>query len=197
MFIDMVIFEGCSCSGKSWMMSKVNKESNFKWCLVDRGNISGVIENKRRGRDNWKNREGMLKRNLNDGMGIVYIIVDSEWNIIKERFEKRGDDIVENVEELKSEFDSWEEYYNENEWLKNNIKVKKVKDWKECISYLRWLENNVSDNRSFKFGRSNSEMEKKYNEYDRWNKLKENVFFDFEILEEDYKNMNNIKVEFK
>jgi len=197
MFIDMVIFEGCSCSGKSWMMSKVNKESNFKWCLVDRGNISGVIENKRRGRDNWKNREGMLKRNLNDGMGIVYIIVDSEWNIIKERFEKRGDDIVENVEELKSEFDSWEKYYNENEWLKNNIKVKKVKDWKECISYLRWLENNVSDNRSFKFGRSNSEMEKKYNEYDRWNKLKENVFFDFEILEEDYKNMNNIKVEFK
>lgn len=197
MFIDMVIFEGCSCSGKSWMMSKVNKESKFKWCLVDRGNISGVIENKRRGRDNWKNREGMLKRNLNEGMGIVYIIVDSEWNIIKERFDKRGDDIVENVEELKSEFNEWESYYNNNEWLKNNIKVKKVKDWKECISYLRWLEDNVSDNRSFKFGRSNNEMEKKYKEYDKWNKLKEDVFFDFEILEKDYNNYNDVKIEFK
>jgi hypothetical protein len=149
MFIDMVIFEGCSCSGKSWMMSKVNKETDFKWCLVDRGNISGVIENKRRGRDNWKSS--------------------------RERFEKRGDDIVEDVEELKSEYDSWNEYYNESSWLNENIKVKKVKDWKECISYLNWLENNVSDNRSFKFGRSNSEMEKKYKEYDRWSELKKKI----------------------
>ena len=167
MFIDMVIFEGCSCSGKSWMMSKVNKESGFKWCLVDRGNISGVIENKRRGRDNWKSREGMLKRNLVEGMGIVYIIVDSDFNIIRERFEKRGDDIVEDVEELRSEYDSWEEYYNESSWLNENIKVKKVKDWKECISYLNWLEEKVSDKRSYGFGRRNSEMEKEYNEYDR------------------------------
>lgn len=196
MFIDMVIFEGCSCSGKSWMMSKVNKESDFKWCLIDRGNISGVIENKRRGRDNWKSREGMLKRNLVDGMGIVYIIVDSEFNVIRERFEKRGDDIVEDVEELKSEFDSWNEYYNDSSFLNDNIKVKKVKDWKECISYLNWLENNVSDNRSFKFGRKNSEMEKKYNEYDRWSKLKRNELFDFEILEEDYKSENKNKILF-
>ena len=138
----------------------------------------------------------MLKRNLVDGMGIVYIIVDSEFNVIRERFEKRGDDIVEDVEELKSEFDSWNEYYNDSSFLNDNIKVKKVKDWKECISYLNWLENNVSDNRSFKFGRKNSEMEKKYNEYDRWSKLKRNELFDFEILEEDYKSENKNKILF-
>ena len=172
MFIDMVIFEGCSCSGKSWMMSKVNKENGFKWCLVDRGNISGVIENKRRGRDNWKSREGMLKRNLVEGMGIVYIIVDSDFNIIRERFEKRGDDIVEDVEELRSEYNSWEEYYNESSWLNENIKVKKVKDWKECISYLNWLEEKVSDKRSHGFGRRNSEMEKEYEEWNKWSQLK-------------------------
>ena len=172
MFIDMVVFEGCSCSGKSTMMSKVNKESDYKWCLVDRGNISGVIENKRRGRDNWKNREGMLKRSLREGMGVVYIIVDTDFSIIKDRFEKRGDEIVENVEELESEYNDWNSYYEENEWLNNNIKVKRVRDWKECISYLNWLENNVSDNRSFSFGRSNNEMEKRYREYERWTELK-------------------------
>jgi oligoribonuclease (3'-5' exoribonuclease) len=114
----------------------------------------------------------MLKRSLREGMGVVYIIVDTDFSIIKDRFEKRGDEIVENVEELESEYNDWNSYYEENEWLNNNIKVKKVRDWKECISYLNWLENNVSDNRSFSFGRSNNEMEKRYREYERWSELK-------------------------
>jgi hypothetical protein len=172
MFIDMVIFEGCSCSGKSTMMNRVNKESDYKWCLVDRGNISGVIENKRRGRSNWKSREGNLKRNLMDGMGIVYIIVESEWNIIRDRFWERGDDIVVDANELKSEYNDWKDYYNDNKWLHDNVKVKKVRDWKECISYLNWLENSVSDERSWKyFGRTNSEMDKEFREWQGWENI--------------------------
>ncbi len=172
MFIDMVIFEGPTCSGKTTLMSKVNRETGFKWCLVDRGNISGVIENKRRNRTNWQNREGMLKRNLRPGMGIVYIIVDTDFNTVRERFETRGDDVVADVSELQSEWLSWNDYYNDTSWLNQNIKVKKVRDWKECISYLNWLEQNVSDVRAFQFGGSNTEMEKKYDETDRWNDLK-------------------------
>jgi len=171
-FIDMVIFEGPTCSGKTTMMSKVNRETGFKWCLVDRGNISGVIESQRRNRSDWQNREGMLKRNLRPGMGIVYIIVDTDFNTVRERFETRGDDVVADVSELQSEWLSWNDYYNSTPWLNENVKVKKVKDWKECISYLNWLEQNVSDARSFQFGRVNSEMSKKYDETVSWNDLK-------------------------
>jgi hypothetical protein len=197
MFIDTVIFEGPTCSGKSWMINKVNKETNYKWCLVDRGNISGVIENMRRGRPNWSNREGMLKRNLREGQGIVHVVVDTDLNTVRERYQKRGDDQVCTVEELESEWRDWRHYIDNKKWLNDNIKVKRVHDWKECISYLNWLEKNVIDQRGYQFGRENSEIQKKYNEHDSWSKLRKDPMFDFEILEEDYKNVSQLKVLFK
>jgi len=196
MFIDTVIIEGPTCSGKSWLMKKVNEMTNHKWCLVDRGNISGVIENMRRGRSNWKSREGMLKRNLRGGQGTVYVIVDTDLNTARERYQKRGDNHIQSVEELESEWNDWKKYIDENSWLHDNIKVRRVKDWKECISYLNWLEKNVIDDRGYQFGRTNSEIQKKYNEYDLWSKLRKDLLFDFEILEEDYRDLRQIKISF-
>ena len=89
--IDYIFIEGPDCSGKTTLYEMIHKQSDYQWNIQDRSALSMLIHAKYYGRDTFKHVE-QLKRevyNLNNQM----IICLPEWDVIVERFTKRGDPI--------------------------------------------------------------------------------------------------------
>lgn len=109
MLIDTIYFEGPTCSGKSTMMRALNKRTNYEWTLVDRGHLSGYIEAQRQDRDNVHIRYTALKRVLALPGTLIVLMGEGgfNWPQTKKRFLERGDDVIQDVSELKEEFDLW------------------------------------------------------------------------------------------
>lgn len=164
MMIDHVVIEGPTCAGKDTFIKELNRVTGHKWCLINRGNLSGVVEARLRGRDNWTSRERMLKRSLQPGMGTVYILLDTEENEVRRRWRARGDDVVTDEEALGRELAAWREYLADAAWLRDNVKFVEVRDVKAAISALGWLEANVADARAPLFNPEHPECNKPFRE---------------------------------
>jgi len=89
--INYIFIEGPDCAGKTTLYELIHKESSYQWNIQDRSALSMLIHAKYYGRSTFKHIE-QLKRelyNLNNQM----IICLPDWNIIADRFNKRGDPI--------------------------------------------------------------------------------------------------------
>tara|TARA_R110002126_G_scaffold9106_2_gene41624 strand:+ start:9470 stop:10390 length:921 start_codon:yes stop_codon:yes gene_type:complete len=89
--INYIFIEGPDCSGKTTLYDMIHESSSYKWNIQDRSALSMLVHAKYYGRSTFKHIE-QLKRelyNLNNQM----IICLPDWNIVADRFNKRGDPI--------------------------------------------------------------------------------------------------------
>jgi len=101
-----IFVEGPDCSGKTTLIRNVHSLTGYQWHLMDRSQISRRIFGKMYNRDlgdidyNFK-REVF---NLNN----LFILMIPEWEIIRERFQRRGDEIHDEAS-LKRVYDAFAE----------------------------------------------------------------------------------------
>ena len=89
--INYIFIEGPDCSGKTTLYEMIHKASNYQWNIQDRSALSMLIHAKYYGRNTFNHIE-QLKRelfNLNNQL----IICLPDWEVIVDRFSKRGDPI--------------------------------------------------------------------------------------------------------
>lgn len=130
--IDYIFIEGPDCSGKTTLYEMIHKESGYRWNIQDRSALSMLIHAKYYGRDTFNHIE-QLKRelyNLNNQL----IICLPDWNVIVERFQKRGDPI-QNITSLRKLYNLFQEAVTEFELYPNVTVIKKVID-KDVVSKL-------------------------------------------------------------
>lgn len=123
--IDYIFIEGPDCSGKTTLYEMIHKQSNYQWNIQDRSALSMLIHAKYYGRDTFKHVE-QLKRevyNLNNQM----IICLPEWEVIVERFTKRGD-AIQNLASLHKLYNLFFEAAEEFQSYPNVTVIRSVVD---------------------------------------------------------------------
>lgn len=86
-------FEGCDCSGKTTLHKEFQKHTKYKYSAHDRAYMSMYVHELFFNRDNiefWYNK---LIEDLNRHESL-YVVLLPDFNIIKERFNNRGDEFV-------------------------------------------------------------------------------------------------------
>jgi len=84
-----LFIEGPDCSGKTTLVRSIHQESNYRWHVFDRSQISRHIFSKLYERKNNLFDLHLELANLNN----VYIILLPELSVIEKRFADRGDEI--------------------------------------------------------------------------------------------------------
>lgn len=130
--IDRIILEGPDLAGKSTFFKMIHKKTNYSWVISDRSALSSIVYARLNGRDEYFHIEAFKKEinNLNN----VVIILLPDWNVIAERFQKRGDEI-QNIVSLKKVYDLFLEAVNEFENYPNVITIRREVD-ENLVSYI-------------------------------------------------------------
>jgi hypothetical protein len=118
--INYVTIEGPDLSGKTTLYNKLHKASSYAWNIHDRSWLSMSIHAKQYGRDTFACVENFKKEiyNLNN----IMIILLPRWQVIVDRFNKRGDDI-QNIISLKKLYSEFKKAVEEFELFPNVIIV--------------------------------------------------------------------------
>lgn len=87
----LIFFEGVDKVGKSTLINEVNKKTNYKHTLIDRGPISNLVYNKLLNRDCKE-----VIKTLDELSKIDYLVIYVEANndIIKERMNKHNEKLI-------------------------------------------------------------------------------------------------------
>jgi deoxyadenosine/deoxycytidine kinase len=91
-----ITLEGPDLAGKTTLYNKLHKETNFKWNIQDRAEISMAIYSEMYGRDDsnkWWQKVYKKLLNLNHR----YIILLPSKDLMLERYKSRGDDIQDEI----------------------------------------------------------------------------------------------------
>ena len=110
-FPTKVLFvEGPDCSGKTTLIRDIHNSSGYKWHIFDRSQISRMIFCKLYGR-NIDNIEHDLHEELSN-LNNRFIILLPKFDVITERFNRRGDDIHKDLSSMRKVYDAfYEEVY--------------------------------------------------------------------------------------
>ena len=85
-----LFIEGPDCSGKTTLIKKIHKLTDFRWHIADRSQISRKIFAEIYDRSlTYADHLHLEMCDLNN----QYIILLPDWNVIKERFKERGDEL--------------------------------------------------------------------------------------------------------
>ena len=123
--IDYIFIEGPDCSGKTTLYEMIHKQSSYQWNIQDRSALSMLIHAKYYGRDTFNHVE-QLKRelyNLNNQL----IICLPDFEVIAERFAKRGDPI-QNLRSLHKLYSLFSEAAEEFQHYPNVTVIRSVVD---------------------------------------------------------------------
>ncbi len=103
--INYVLLEGPDLSGKTTLYSTLHKASSYDWNIQDRSCLSMLIHAEQYGRDVFLQEENLKRELLNLNNKLVILLPGMD--IIRDRYEKRGDDIqsLESIEKLYFEFE--------------------------------------------------------------------------------------------
>ena len=96
-------FEGCDCSGKSTLHNYFQRKTKYNYSAHDRAYMSMYIHEiffKRQNVDFWLNK---LIEDLSREESL-YVVLLPDFEIIKERYIKRGDEFVE-LDDVKKLYD--------------------------------------------------------------------------------------------
>ena len=86
-----IFIEGPDCSGKTTLIKNVHNATGYRWHLMDRSQISRRIFAKMYNRD-LPSIDSDFKRELFD-LNNIFVILIPEWDVVRERFNRRGDEI--------------------------------------------------------------------------------------------------------
>ena len=123
--INYIFIEGPDCSGKTTLYEMIHKQSGYQWNIQDRSALSMLVHAKYYGRDTFNHVE-QLKRelyNLNNQL----IICLPEFEVIAERFAKRGDPI-QNLRSLHKLYKLFSEAAEEFQHYPNVTVIRSVVD---------------------------------------------------------------------
>ena len=110
--INQITLEGPDLSGKTTLYQKIHEKSGYYWNIQDRSALSMVVYARLYGRSDYFHVEA-LKRELSNLNNVMILLLPS-WNVIVERFQKRGDEI-QNLSSLKKVYDLFSEAADEFE----------------------------------------------------------------------------------
>jgi thymidylate kinase len=130
--INQITLEGPDLSGKTTLYQKIHEKSGYHWNIQDRSSLSMIVYARLYGRSDYFHVEA-LKRDLSN-LNNVMILLLPDWNVIAERFQKRGDEI-QNLASLKKVYDLFSEAADEFENYPNVMTVKTEVD-DNMVSYI-------------------------------------------------------------
>ncbi len=104
-----LFIEGPDCSGKTTLVSNIHKLTGYKWHIHDRSQVSRRIFQRMYDRNLPYLRDDFHNEMFNLNNRFVFLL--PPFQIIRERFEKRGDDIHKNVFEIKTVYDGFEKEF--------------------------------------------------------------------------------------
>ena len=119
--INQITLEGPDLSGKTTLYQKLHEKSGYFWNIQDRSSLSMIVYARLYGRSDYFHVES-LKRELSN-LNNVMILLLPDWQVIAERFQKRGDEI-QNLVSLKKVYDLFSEAADEFENYPNVILIK-------------------------------------------------------------------------
>ena len=141
-----LILEGPDCSGKTTLIRGIHNTSKYRWHIIDRSQISRYIFSNLYHRDIDLFDLHLELSNLNN----VFVILLPNKEIIKNRFEVRGDDI-HNIHSLMEVYDVYEK---NSLWLKRFPNVHLIEeenpDPQDIVQLLRDSEQVVWEDISHK-----------------------------------------------
>ena len=123
--INYIFIEGPDCSGKTTLYEMIHKSSGYQWNIQDRSALSMLIHAKYYGRNTFKHVE-QLKRELYN-LNNQIIICLPDWDVIVQRFMKRGDPI-QNLTSLRKLFNLFFEAAEEFQHYPNVTVIRKEVD---------------------------------------------------------------------
>lgn len=130
--INQITLEGPDLSGKSTLYQKLHDASGYCWNIQDRSSLSMVVYARLYGRNDYYHVES-LRRELSN-LNNIMIFLLPEWDVIAERFQKRGDEI-QNIVSLKKVYDLFAEAAEELENYPNVILARSEVD-DNMIQYI-------------------------------------------------------------
>ena len=86
-----LFIEGPDCSGKTTLIGEIHEQTDYKWHIFDRSQISRNIFC-----NLYKRENNNISTNLHDELSSLnnrYVILIPPWDVIKRRYEKRGDEL--------------------------------------------------------------------------------------------------------
>lgn len=143
--INYIILEGPDLSGKTTFYNQFHKQTDYKWNIRDRSGISMLIYAQQYGRDTFRAVE-LLRQELYNLNNFVILLLPP-WEVIKERYEKRGDEI-QNLESLEYVYQKFQDAAEEFECYPNVIVIRKEVDEEIVKSIADQLDR--FENESFK-----------------------------------------------
>ena len=90
--IHTVCIEGPDLSGKTRLYSSIHKESNYRWNIQDRAEVSMLCFANFYNRSDQDKWEALLLEKLKD-VNHRYILLLPDMELLKERYLSRGDEI--------------------------------------------------------------------------------------------------------
>ena len=115
MNIDNIVLEGADCSGKTTLYEVLHGDTNYRYNIQDRSNLSMYVYSKfydRKDSNKWYNRFWKEIKSFNT----LYVILLPSDNIIRERINSRGDEkqTVESAINLNNRFRKLSKFYFRN-----------------------------------------------------------------------------------
>jgi len=115
MIIDNIVLEGADCSGKTTLYEVLHGDTNYRYNIQDRSNLSMYVYSNFYGREDsnkWYNNFWKEIKSFNT----LYVILLPSDNVIKQRILERGDDkqTVESAIDLNGRFRKLSKFYFRN-----------------------------------------------------------------------------------
>ena len=108
MRINKIYIEGPDCAGKSTLLQNLNKRTNFRYYVSDRSPFSTFIYDLMYGRTNATRMQNIVWNDIKS-LDCLYVVLLPSWDVIRDRFSKRGDDI-HSEESLKNVYNHYQQH---------------------------------------------------------------------------------------
>ena len=120
--INQIVIEGPDLSGKTTLYQNIHDKTDYRWNIQDRSALSMLVHAKYYGRSEFQHVES-LKKELSNLNNFIILLLPS-WEIIADRFTKRGDKI-QNLASLRKIYLLFDEAASEFEHYPNVYVLRK------------------------------------------------------------------------
>lgn len=149
MLIKNVFIEGPDCSGKTTVINKIHKHTNYRYHMFDRSRMSKHIFSNLYNRDN-KDIDSKLFDEEQSDLSNLYIVLLPGIDVVTDRFNLRGDEIHD-TKGIQNVYQAFENHIKNSCSLPNVIVVReKDNQWTTVLgaieSYEKKKEFNVIKN---------------------------------------------------
>ena len=100
-----IFIEGADCTGKTTLIKNIHTDSEYRWHIQDRSQISRMVFSKMYDR-NIKNIALDLHSEISN-LNNRFIFLVPEYDIVRDRFFKRGDEIHKSEESIRKVYDGF------------------------------------------------------------------------------------------